>query len=157
MQRWRITRARALVLATCMVACSDGAQQDMRLRAVSLWKGAANCVGCRSTALDILHATDTRLVLERDSTYTVAVELDVGERLDRCIYRIVTASWIRNDLPREFACTLPEATMLREFRSPAGSTALPGALLSVAVDEYDSTTRTRVAGHFSKVFTVDWQ
>jgi hypothetical protein len=127
------------------------------LRAITIGKGELACASYRAKARDVARLADTRVVLETYSPYTVDVSLDLADFAERRIDRIVSASWMRNDSPREFACSLPEPTMLHEFRTPSASQATLGPRLAIAVYECDSRTRTQRASRLEKTFDIEWR
>jgi hypothetical protein len=100
------------------------------------------------------------ITLRRDSQYTVEVQLSVGEYPDRCIYKITVQTWLFDALPREFKCSLPEDVMFSTFstrRDPLVLNPVVPDRLSIVVNEYDVSSRQRVATLFERTYIVEWR
>jgi hypothetical protein len=144
----------AIMLAVSMLAC---ARDETSLRTLRLWEGAPDCATCRAAALDLLANSNPVLSLKQGRTYTLEATLQLGSQEDRCLYRMATPTWRFDALPREFKCFPPAPTRVETIPATRDATGPPpadGERLTVAVREYDVTTRERVADLFDRVYQV---
>jgi hypothetical protein len=103
---------------------------------------------------------ETVIGLRRDSQYTVEVQLDVGDHPDRCIYKLTAQTWVFDTLPREFKCYAPSERMYSTFstgRDPGRLIPIVPDHLTIGVNEYEGSSRERVAALFAREYIVAWQ